>query len=319
MEGLEKQYGIFNGDVRIPVGSTEPRLKASFYDLASAMGTYGIRPMSPVTDDLIDIPGSQADEVMRDIAQFLATKERYEKCGLTHKRGYLFYGPPGTGKSSLTTMLAKRFIKDADGLVFNVNSTGHLSIMTNIVKRVEPGRPSMFIMEEADHFVNDPGALSILDGEQSMAGAVFVAVTNYKSKLPPRIANRPGRFDRVVFIGAPARGVQVEYFKRLLGRLGEDLPGVEEKLADSLEGISISMGHLREAFIAHVLMQVPLAEVRRRFEAMSDVKDEPDQSSAGESDTADDECDNCGRYLDDAGICTNSDCDSSPNWQSSSC
>src|SRR5690606_8755834 len=103
--------------------------------------------------------------------------------------------------------------------------------------------------EEADSIIDDTTCLSILDGELSIQGAVFVAMTNYKDKLPPRISNRPGRFDRVVLVDAPPAAVQIEYLRRVEARVGEN-PDAPEKIVQALEGIPLSLAHLREAFIS---------------------------------------------------------------------
>lgn len=88
------QYTEMGGSL-YPCGKTIPRLDAGFYNITSGLFGWGVAPASPVSDELIDIKGTPADEIMEDIERFLATKERYKKAGLTHKRGYLFYGPPG--------------------------------------------------------------------------------------------------------------------------------------------------------------------------------------------------------------------------------
>lgn len=295
------QYAKMGGTL-IPVGATIPRLDAGFYNVVRSEHGWGVAPAKPVSDDLIDIPGTPADEVMHDITKFLATKHRYMRVGLTHKRGYLLHGPPGTGKTSLGLMVGRRFVKDADGVVFFIPNSGLLSIATDIIRAVEPGRPVMFLMEEADSFLNDVIALSILDGELSLAGAVFVAMTNHREKMPPRIANRPGRFDRVMYVGAPPRAVQVEYFKRLIARLGEDHGDAPEHMATALEGIDLSMGHLREAFVSHILMGATMSEIAERFRQMAGSGGAPelDQHDAGiELGT----CDNCGDTLDRYGEC----------------
>ena len=268
MQENELQYSKY-GNVWIPCGITQRTMPPGFYNLMPTNAGMGLELAKPVADELIDIPGTPADDVMEDINKFLATKERYIKCGLTHKRGYLFYGPPGSGKTSLGLMIGRRFIRDVGGLVFYISSAGELSHATEIMRKVEPGRPTMYLMEEADRIVDNTVALSILDGELSLAGAVFVAMTNYKEQLPPRIANRPGRFDRVMFIDAPPLRVQIEYLKRLTVRAEVDEIAAIN-IGETLVGLPVSMAHLREAFIAHVLMGVDLATMRKRFEVMMD-------------------------------------------------
>ena len=263
------------GGVSVRCGRTHSKLSPGFYDVVNtgpATG-YGLKPKAPVTDDLIDIPGTVADEVFEDIEKFMRMGPQYTEFGLTHKRGYLFYGPPGSGKTSLAAMLANRFIKKVGGIVMYCGDVGSFYHGSAVMRDIEPGRPSMYLIEEADTIVNNTHCLQILDGELSIQGAVFVAMTNYKEKLPPRIANRPGRFDRVIQVACPPTAVQLEYLKRVASRSKCD-QGAPEKIVKMAAGLSISMAHLREAFIAHVLMGTPLATLRRRFETMSGVRDE---------------------------------------------
>ena len=138
--------------------------------------------------------------------------------------------------------------------------------------------------------INNIHCLSILDGELSIQGAVFVAMTNYKEKLPPRIANRPGRFDRVEMVDCPPIAVQLEYLRRVEARGGKN-PDAPERIVQALVGIPISMAHLREAFISHVLMGMSLTSVRSRFETMAGMKLSGELPDLVADDTTDDEDD----------------------------
>ncbi len=262
------QYQSY-GDAFVRCGETRKAMEPGFYDVAG-LGPigWGLRPKTMVTDELIDIPGTIADDIFTDMERFLGEKDRYAEYGLTHKRGYLFYGPPGSGKTSLGLMLAKRFIDKVNGVVMFCAGHSEFYNGVSIMRDVEPGRPSLYLIEEADMIVNNTHCLSILDGELSIQGAVFVAMTNYKDKLPPRINNRPGRFDRVELVNCPPEPVQLEYLRRVEARGGKN-PDAPERIVEGLRGIPVSMAHLREAFISHVLMGVSMDELRRRFEIMS--------------------------------------------------
>lgn len=273
MDDRELQYAEHSGGY-IRCGRTRKTLEPGFYDVEEfGFSGWGLRPRTTVSDDLIDIPGTIADEIFTDIDQFLASKDQYAAYGLTHKRGYLFWGPPGSGKTSLGLMLGSRFVKQAGGVVMFVGGTDELYNGVDILREVEPGRPTMYLIEEVDMFINNPYCLSILDGELSIQGAVFVAMTNYKDKLPPRISNRPGRFDRVQKVDAPPPAVQIEYLRRVEQRVGKH-PHAPERIVKALEGIPLSLAHLREAFISHVLMGVGLPIVRKRFEIMAEQVDD---------------------------------------------
>lgn len=267
-------------------GTTKRSMDPGFYDVIRTQSGFGLQPRTTVSDELIDIPGTVADEIFADIDAFIASRDRYMRFNLTHKRGYLFYGPPGSGKTSLGLMLANRFINKVGGVVMYAGDYVQFVQGVNIMRDVEPGRPSMYLIEEADDIVDDTTCLSILDGELSIQGAVFVAMTNYKDKLPPRIANRPGRFDRVTLVNSPPPEVQVEYLRRIFERgpdmtLGRETP---ETIVQTLSGLPLSMAHLREAFISHVLMEMPLGTIRERFELMAGVKKDALEEEASEQD-----------------------------------
>lgn len=270
------QYTVANG-AYIRCGSTTQKLRPGFYDPVSVSpGIYGLKPKEAVSDELIDLEGTVADDIFADIDKFLPARETYRQYGLTHKRGYLFYGPPGSGKTSLGLMLARRFIEKVGGVVIFAGDAGQFFQGVSIMRDVEPGRPSMYLIEEADKIVNNTHCLSILDGELSIQGAVYVAMTNYKQKLPPRVINRPGRFDRVTLVNCPPESVQIEYLRRigLRGMDQEQALETAKRIVYALSGLQMSMAHLREAFISAVLMMVPLPEIRKRFEIMSGVRNE---------------------------------------------
>lgn len=280
-----RQYALDEGSYH-PCGDTRPRVPAGFYNVAESMRGSYLEPRAAVSDDLIDIPGTVADEVFNDIDAFLAVRDAYSRYGLTHKRGYLFHGPPGSGKTSIGLMIAKRFVERVGGVVMYAGDARSFIGGVNVMRDVEPGRPSMYLMEEVDRVANYTECLSILDGELSIQGAVFVAMTNYRDKLPPRLVNRPGRFDRVILVDCPPVPVQIEYLRRVEARVG-DRPEVPGQIVEALAGLPISLAHLREAFVSHVLMRMPLADVRSRFEEMAGVS-KPAEGEA-ESDTSEDE------------------------------
>jgi len=287
----ERQYQISEG-AYYPCGRTAATVPPGFYDVHRSMQGYSLQPRTTVSDDLIDIPGTVADDVFSDIERFLAGKEEYARYGLTHKRGYLFYGPPGSGKTSIGLMIAKRFVERVGGVVMYAGDYHQFTGGVGIMRDVEPGRPSMYLIEEADEIADMTECLSILDGELSIAGAVFVAMTNYKEKLPPRLSNRPGRFDRVILVNCPPEGVQMEYLRRVEARVGRD-PSAPERIVRALEGLPVSMAHLREAFIAHVLMRLPMEEVRARFEQMAGEKSEEETVESAKGSSGECSCSGC--------------------------
>lgn len=284
------QYTNVGGNY-VRCGQTVATVPTGMYDVVDlGMRGYGLSPKSIVSDDLIDLPGTVADVILDDIDSFMETQSVYRDFGLTHKRGYLMHGPGGTGKTSIGLMIARRFIKRTQGVVVFAPDSSSFYHGVSILREVEPGRPSMFLMEEVDNIVGNTHCLSILDGELSLQGAVFVAMTNYKRRLPKRITNRPGRFARVVLIDAPPEPIQVEYLTRLARRRPDMMNTRASALGivSALRGVSMTMDHLREAFVSHVIMGEGLESIRDRFIEMAGSAPDGDSgdTDASEEDTA---------------------------------
>lgn len=56
------QYRM-QGGIYVRCGSTWPKVPAGFYDCVNTgQSGWGLAPKEPVSDDLIDIPGTVADE-----------------------------------------------------------------------------------------------------------------------------------------------------------------------------------------------------------------------------------------------------------------
>jgi chaperone BCS1 len=61
--------------------------------------TNRIRPR-PLHSVILD--GTQAEELLADMQEFLASADWYREVGVPYRRGYLLHGPPGNGKTRTT-------------------------------------------------------------------------------------------------------------------------------------------------------------------------------------------------------------------------
>lgn len=286
MKEAPTQYTLSNG-VYVRSSDTVKTVPAGFYDVVDTPSSgFGLRPKSCVTDELILVKGTIADEIFEDLEPFMETSEKFKRFRLTHKRGYMLHGPGGTGKTSIGMMLAHRFIECMGGVVVFAPDAQSFYHGVSIMRDIEPGRPSLYLIEEADRIVNNTFCLSILDGELAINGAVFVAMTNYRGKLPSRITNRPGRFARVILIDAPPRAVQIEYLTRLAARDPKSMNGraTPKAIVDALAGIEMTMDHLREAFVSHVILGEKLPAIKARLKKMAKEaeQDDEDRFSGGD-------------------------------------
>ena len=286
MSEAPTQYTMRDG-AYIRCGRTAQRLPAGFYDVVEVGMQIGLRPKELVTDELIRVKGTIADEIFDDIAIHMKRREEFRRFGLTHKRGYMLHGPGGSGKTSLGLMIARDFVEHLDGVVVFAPDSSSFYNGVSIMRDIEPGRPSLYLLEEADKIVNNTHCLSILDGSLAIESAVFIAMTNYKGQLPKRVTNRPGRFARIALIAAPPFGVQLEYLTRLAARSPESMSGhaSPRTIVEKFEGVHMTMDHLREAFVSHVLFDEDLDSIRTRFiEMAKEGDDETPDGDFGDTD-----------------------------------
>ena len=126
------------------------------------------------------------------------------KWGFCHKVGLLFYGKEGCGKTSIMKYYYNVIIDQHDGLVFHINNVKYLTNIWQFVMSVRKiqNNPIVILFDEFDAFMDEREARmkSILDGLDSVNNCIFFAATNYLTKIPHALRNRPSRFKYVLDI-----------------------------------------------------------------------------------------------------------------------
>lgn len=173
---------------------------------------------------------SQKDAIMETISLPLTHPELFAN-GVRKRSGILFYGPPGTGK----TLLAKAIATEFSLNFFSVKGPELLNMyigeseanVRRVFQRARDARPCVVFFDELDSVApkrgnqGDSGGVmdrivsQLLaeldgmsggsstgeDGETSNAGGVFViGATNRPDLLDPALL-RPGRFDKMLYLG----------------------------------------------------------------------------------------------------------------------
>ena len=172
---------------------------------------------------------SQKDAIIETISLPLTHPELFAN-GVRKRSGILFYGPPGTGK----TLLAKAIATEFSLNFFSVKGPELLNMyigeseanVRRVFQKARDARPCVVFFDELDSVApkrgnqGDSGGVmdrivsqllaeldgmsgggSSEDGQSNNAGGVFViGATNRPDLLDPALL-RPGRFDKMLYLG----------------------------------------------------------------------------------------------------------------------
>ncbi len=169
-----------------------------------------------------DVAGvKEAIEELREVKEFLAAPETFERMGAKPPRGVLLMGAPGCGK----TLLAKAVAGEAGVPFFSVSASefgGMLvgvgpSRVRDLFARARAAAPSIVFIDEVDavgrarsagESLNPEGESTLnellvqLDGFDPAQRVVLMAATNRPDVLDDALM-RKGRFDRHIVIDVP--------------------------------------------------------------------------------------------------------------------
>lgn len=232
------------------------------------------------TDDLIELDDSESLKVIEEIERFWELKEQFTSRGLLHKRGILMSGDPGSGKTSTIQLLISKVIARNGIAIYPDGSPRVTAEVLQMVRRIERTKPICLILEDFEVLVqrgsNESEWLSILDGESQVDNIVFLASTNYISRLDKRFIDRPSRFDNIRFVTMPSRAMRKQYIVKLEPTISEDQ--LEEWL-DHSDGMSIA--HIKELIVSVNVFGYPLDHTLERLNAMRERKYDEEQNLAG--------------------------------------
>ncbi|KAG8425791.1 peroxisomal assembly protein [Metarhizium acridum] len=214
-------------DVQVAGGPIARSLTAGDFDVAveaarkNFSDSIGAPKIPNVTWDDVGGLSNVKDAVTETIQLPLERPELFAK-GMKKRSGILFYGPPGTGK----TLLAKAIATEYSLNFFSVKGPELLNMyigeseanVRRVFQRARDARPCVVFFDELDSVApkrgnqGDSGGvmdrivsqlLAELDGMSGGddAGGVFVVgATNRPDLLDPALL-RPGRFDKMLYLG----------------------------------------------------------------------------------------------------------------------
>lgn len=256
-----------HGDVFYGVGETIPELAPGLYrtGMAPNLGPVLIRQKVD-TDNLLELPDTAAAALIAEFEQFWQIGDKFRARGFLHKRGFILHGPPGGGKTSTLMLMAKRLVAEQKGIVLTLDHPQVAAQCFQLLRKIEPKRPVVALMEDIDALVQKFGEneyLALLDGEAQVDSIVNVATTNYPENLDPRFVDRPSRFDTIGYVGMPTAAARRVY----LVAKEPSLEGTElDAWVDASDGFSIA--HLKEMIVAIRCFEQPFEAVVERLQQM---------------------------------------------------
>jgi predicted AAA+ superfamily ATPase len=237
-----------SGDAFFPVSEVVQEIPPGAYRCRMSQQGPFFEKMPIEIDSLLALPDSAVAALMDEFKKFWTLRENFASRGFTFKRGLLMWGPPGSGKTSAIWQMTQELVKSHRGVVVFVEEPQLASICVGLLRRIEPDRPMITIMEDLDALVQrhgDHAFLALLDGETQVSNVVHIATTNYPEYLDRRFVDRPSRFDTIMRVGMPSAPARRAYFEAKEPSLDQV---TLDRWVKRTEDYSIA--HLREVIIA---------------------------------------------------------------------
>jgi len=211
-------------------------------------------------------------ELMETVEWPLRYAALYKHMNAVPPKGILLYGPPGTGK----TLLAKAVATESQANFISVKGPEFLSkwvgesekAVRETFRKARQAAPCVIFLDEIDAIApvrgtsTDSGVtervisqlLTEMDGLEALHNVVVIAATNRPDIIDPALL-RPGRFDRLVFIGPPDLEARKEILR--IHTKGKPL----EKDVD-LDKLATKMANYTGAEIAAVCNEAVMLSIR---------------------------------------------------------
>ncbi|KAI1734409.1 peroxisomal biogenesis factor 6 [Xylaria scruposa] len=215
-------------DIQVAGGSSARSLIKSDFDIAvdaarkNFADAIGAPKIPNVTWDDVGGLNNVKEAVMETIQLPLERPELFAK-GMKKRSGILFYGPPGTGK----TLLAKAIATEYSLNFFSVKGPELLNMyigeseanVRRVFQRARDARPCVVFFDELDSVApkrgnqGDSGGvmdrivsqllaeLDGMSGGDDGGGGVFVIGATNRPDLLDQALLRPGRFDKMLYLG----------------------------------------------------------------------------------------------------------------------
>jgi len=180
-------------------------------------------PANRTTVTFEDVAGvEEAKQDLREVVDFLKSREKFQSLGARIPKGVLLIGPPGTGK----TLMARAIAGEADVPFFSISGSEFVEMFVGVgasrvrdlFDQAKRNAPCIIFIDEIDAVGRQRGTglggshdereqtlnqiLVEMDGFDTSTSVIVLAATNRPDILDPALL-RPGRFDRRVMLDRP--------------------------------------------------------------------------------------------------------------------
>lgn len=215
-------------------------------------------------DDLI-LADDLKQTIRDDFARFLESEDRYQRLGISWRRGAILIGPPGNGK----THFVRAIVKELSVPCLYVQSVRHEhftpeQMWKRVFDRARRLRPCVLILEDLDSLVSPKDRsffLNQLDGFHQNHGLIVLATTNHPDRIDAAIMDRPSRFDRKYHFLLPRPSEREAYLRLWQAKLSNETSWLEGELARAVvatEGFSFA--YLKELVISSLMAWMHVTE-----------------------------------------------------------
>jgi hypothetical protein len=257
----QKAFMVSRPDTRVK----HEKIPPGIYSIDVSPKGLWFNPRTISADRSHTLPENNSQKVIESVRNFRTKKDRYDRKGLLFKRTILMEGPPGSGKTTTLTKVALEMVSEGYPVIWGERPQD-IGYAVEELRRLEPDRFVVGILEDADRFNDDYYLLSMLDGENRVNNVVYLLTTNFLNDMDARLTNRPSRIDEIVTIGMPEEATREAFFLRSLE--DEDFSKISlERLVKDSEGMSIA--HLKEMVVAVTVLDQPYEGVIERLKKMN--------------------------------------------------